>query len=76
MKINPETLARASSHHPWRVIGIWLMLFVIMGGVTGTLLSGVLTTDISFTTPKDDLVRAKRAVERVVLEAYCAVGVS
>jgi aspartate kinase len=26
------------------------------------------TTDISFTTPKDDLVRARRAVERVVAE--------
>ena len=63
MKINPETLARASSHHPWRVIGIWLMLFVIMGWVTGSLLSGVLTTDISFTN-KPESIKAQDVIDK------------
>jgi hypothetical protein len=49
MKLNPEALARASSHHPWRTLTIWLVLIVTMGVVSGALLSGVLSQDISFT---------------------------
>jgi putative drug exporter of the RND superfamily len=49
MRINPESLARASSRHPWRVIGLWGALFVAMVFVSGALLGGVLTNDISFT---------------------------
>ncbi len=49
MKLNPETLARASSRHPWRTLGIWLVLIVAMGAVTSSLLADVLTQDIAFT---------------------------
>jgi RND superfamily putative drug exporter len=49
MKLNPETIARASSRHPWRTIGVWLILIVAMGAVSSSLLSGVLTQDIQFT---------------------------
>ena len=28
MRINPESLAKASSHHPWRVVAIWVVLLV------------------------------------------------
>jgi RND superfamily putative drug exporter len=49
MKLNPETIARASSRHPWRTIGVWLVLIVAMGAVSSSLLSGVLTQDIQFT---------------------------
>jgi uncharacterized membrane protein YdfJ with MMPL/SSD domain len=55
MRINPESLARASSRHPWRVIGIWGAVFVAMIVVSGTLLSGVLTSDISFTNTPESI---------------------
>jgi len=32
MRINPESLAKASSRHPWRTVGIWVALLV--AGVT------------------------------------------
>jgi RND superfamily putative drug exporter len=62
MRINPEALARASSRHPWRVIGAWLVLFVVMGGVTSTLLSGVLNNDYSFTN-KPESVKAQDVID-------------
>jgi RND superfamily putative drug exporter len=49
MKLNPESLARSSSRHPWRTLSIWLVFIVAMGVVSGSLLSGVLSQDISFT---------------------------
>jgi RND superfamily putative drug exporter len=55
MRINPESLARASSRHPWRVIGIWGAVFIAAVVVSGTLLSGVLTTDISFTNTPESI---------------------
>jgi RND superfamily putative drug exporter len=62
MKINPETLARASSRHPWRVIAIWGVLFFAMVGVSSTLLSGVLTSDISFTN-KPESIKAQNIID-------------
>ena len=38
MRLNPEALARASSKHPWRTLGIWFVLIVTMGGVSNALL--------------------------------------
>ena len=29
MKLNPETLARASSRHPWRTVAIWAVILVL-----------------------------------------------
>ncbi len=63
MKINPESLARASSHHPWRVIGVWIALFVAMGAISGTLLAGVLNNDISFTN-KPESIKAQDIVDQ------------
>ncbi len=62
MKINPESLARASSRHPWRVIGSWVVLFLVMGGITGALLSGVLNNDISFTN-KPESIKAQDVID-------------
>jgi putative drug exporter of the RND superfamily len=62
MRINPEALARASSRHPWRVIGAWLVLFVVMGAVTSTLLGGVLNNDYSFTN-KPESVKAQDVID-------------
>lgn len=63
MKINPESLARASSRHPWRVIGIWAALFVAMVGVASSLLGGVLNNDISFTN-KPDSIKAQDVIDQ------------
>src|SRR3989442_8676400 len=62
MRVNPESLARASSRHPWRVIAIWGALFVAMVGVSSTLLSGVLTNDISFTN-KPESIKAQDVID-------------
>ncbi|MEA2556920.1 MAG: putative drug exporter of the superfamily [Actinomycetota bacterium] len=49
MKLNPETLARASSRHPWRTIGIWALILVAGMASLSTLLSPALTTRFDFT---------------------------
>ena len=50
MRINPETFARASSHHPWRTVVAWI---VVLGGAIGLVASGLfgdaLTNAIDFT---------------------------
>ena len=62
MRINPESLARASSRHPWRVIGVWGVLFLAMVGVSSSLLGGVLTNDISFTN-KPESIKAQDVID-------------
>ncbi len=57
MRINPESLARASSQHPWRTIGIWLVVLAAGIAATFTLLGPTLTTDFDFTNSPE----AKRA---------------
>ena len=49
LRISPETLARASSRHPWRTIVTWVVALLVAGGLTGALLADVLSNDISFT---------------------------
>ncbi len=58
MRLNPESLARASSRHPWRTLGVWLVLIVAMGTSSSKLLAGVLTQDIRFTN-KPESVKAQ-----------------
>jgi RND superfamily putative drug exporter len=62
MKLNPESFARASSHHPWRTMGLWLVLIAIMGVVSSRLLGGVLTQDVKFTSNPES-VRAQRVLD-------------
>jgi putative drug exporter of the RND superfamily len=62
MRISPETLARASSRHPWRTLGLWVVLVVAMGGVSSSLLAGVLSQDISFTNHPES-VRAQAILD-------------
>ena len=62
MKLNPESLARASSRHPWRTLSIWLVLLVTMGrqvytqwrtrstaGLSRWLFIGQVTASLGFT---------------------------
>jgi RND superfamily putative drug exporter len=62
MRINPESLARSSSRHPWRVIGIWGVLFVAMIGLSSTLLGDVLNNDISFTNEPES-IKAQNVID-------------
>jgi RND superfamily putative drug exporter len=64
MRLSPESLARASSRHPWRVIGIWVVLVVAMGAAAGVLLGGVLTNDIAFTN-RPESVQAQEVIDDV-----------
>jgi len=59
VKINPESLARGSSRHPWRTVGIWGAILVAGIIAASTLLSPVLTTDFDFTNNPE----AKRAAQ-------------
>ena len=68
MKVSPESLARASSRHPWRTLGVWLVLIAAMGALSSALLGDVLTQDIAFTS-KPESVRAQDA-----LDAHFATG--
>jgi RND superfamily putative drug exporter len=49
MKMNPETLARASSRHPWRTLLVWGLVFLAAGAASSALLASSLTTDFDFT---------------------------
>ena len=62
-KLSPESLARASSRHPWRTVGVWVALIAVMGTLSGMLLSGVLTTRADFTN-KPEAVRAADLIEQ------------
>jgi RND superfamily putative drug exporter len=57
MRINPQSVARASAKHPWRTLGVWLV--VLAAGIAGaaTLLGPALTTEVDFTNSPE----AKRA---------------
>ncbi|HET7037061.1 MAG TPA: MMPL family transporter [Thermomicrobiaceae bacterium] len=53
-------LARASARHPWRVLGLWLIILVL-AGVSASGLGKALTTDANFTgTPE-----SKRGAELI-----------
>ena len=62
MRINPESLARASSRHPWRVIGVWGVLFVVMVGLRPRCSATSLNNDISFTN-KPESIKAQEVID-------------
>ena len=59
MRINPQSLARASATRPWRTISIWLVVLAAGIAATFALLGPTLTTDFDFTNSPE----AKRAQE-------------
>jgi RND superfamily putative drug exporter len=62
VRLSPETIARASSRHPWRTLVLWVVAIVAMGAVSASLLAGVLTQDISFTNHPES-VRAQDVLD-------------
>jgi RND superfamily putative drug exporter len=67
MKLNPETLARASSRHPGRTIGIWAVILIAGFIAMSTLLSPALTNDFDFTN-NPEAIAAQKTLEREGLE--------
>ncbi|HWC70824.1 MAG TPA: MMPL family transporter [Actinomycetota bacterium] len=57
MRINPESVARASSRHPGRTVTVWFLVLVAGIAAAATLLGPALTTDFDFT----NVPEAKRA---------------
>lgn len=49
MRLSPQSLARASSRHPWRTVGIWLAVMAAAGGASGSLLASATTTGVEMT---------------------------
>ncbi len=67
MRINPESIARASSRHPWRTVGTWAVILVAAFVALSTLLSPALTNDFDFTN-NPEAIRAQKLLEQEQLE--------
>src|SRR6266545_4551948 len=53
MRFSPQGVARWSAKHRFRVIGLWVVLFLVGGLLTSSYLSGALTTQADFTNNPD-----------------------
>src|SRR5512132_3482048 len=79
MKLNPESIARASSRHPWRTVGIWAAVLVAGMAALSTLLSPALTNSFDFTN-NPEAIRAQKLLEQEKLvqdvspESFVLVG--
>jgi RND superfamily putative drug exporter len=62
MRLNPESMARASSRHPWRTLVVWLLVAAAAVAVSIPLLGGVLNNDIRFTN-KPESVKAQDIID-------------
>jgi RND superfamily putative drug exporter len=67
MRLNPESIARASSRHPWRTVGIWAAILFAGFAALSTLLSPALSNDFDFTN-NPEAIRAQKLLEQKQLE--------
>ena len=79
MRINPESLAKASSRHPGRTVAIWFLILVAGIASLATLLGGALTTDFDFTnTPEakqaQQLLEQRGLQDESVTETFVVAG--
>src|SRR6266508_2328701 len=63
MGLSPQGVARWSAKHRFRVIGLWVVLFVVGGWLTSSYLSGALTTQANFANNPDSK-KAQTLLER------------
>ena len=59
-----ERLARASALHPWRTIGLWVVLIVLAVAAIGQLLGTGLTSDMKFRAAKPDSLTGQELLEQ------------
>jgi RND superfamily putative drug exporter len=62
VRLSTDSLAQACARHPWRTVGLWILVVVVSFGIVGALLGDSLTTEGEVTSPTD----SKRAEELVV----------
>jgi RND superfamily putative drug exporter len=79
MRLNPESIARSSSRHPWRTVLIWFLVLVAGGAASATLLGPALTTDFDFTNSPEakrarQILEERRLEEDIVSESFIVVG--
>jgi putative drug exporter of the RND superfamily len=79
MRINPESLAKASSRHPWRTVSIWVVVLVAGIVSASTLLGPALTTDIDFTNSPEakraqQILEDRNLAEDVITETFVVAG--
>jgi RND superfamily putative drug exporter len=60
--LTPTGIANASARHPWRTVGIWVVVLVASFVITGTLLSSALTNEATATNNPDS-IQAKELLE-------------
>jgi RND superfamily putative drug exporter len=75
MRINPESLARASSRHPGRTVAVWFLILVAGIASAATLLGPALTTDFDFTNVPEakraqQLLEERQLEEDIVTETF------
>lgn len=64
MKLNPESIARASSRHPWATVGLWLVAIAVAGYLASAHLGAALTTSVDFT-DRPESVQVRELLEEV-----------
>ena len=64
MRLNPESIARASSHEPWRVVVGWVVIMVLAVAAAYLFLGDALTTAFDFT-DKPESKRAELLLEEL-----------
>ena len=79
MRFGTGSIARASSRHPWRTVGVWLAVLVLAGVSAGSLLGESLTTDFDFTTTPEakralELLEERRLERDIVTETWVIAG--
>src|SRR5919106_850063 len=66
MRLNPESIARASSRHPWRTFGAWLVILVgSFTLVSAGLFNDALTNGIDFTNNPESKEAAQLVEDRL-----------
>ncbi|MCL1593608.1 MAG: MMPL family transporter [Actinomycetia bacterium] len=49
MSFGTQSLARGSATHPWKTLGVWVVLLITAGVLSSQLLGSALTTSVNFT---------------------------
>jgi putative drug exporter of the RND superfamily len=62
MRLNSETVARASARRPWTTIAVWVLLVGAAGFLSSQLLGDVLTQEFDFTN-RPESVRAEEVID-------------